>query len=614
MAMVWTSFAQNTVILPLPNQKLMIEKQIALYAAQAVNQLFDTTIDPAILAVQRTAPAFRNQGDFSLVVFPLLKISRKSPDETAAMIGNALMTTMTDLASFGTVKGYLNLKLKDEFWINFLQQHYNLKNLGLKKNPQQRPVVVEYSSPNTNKPLHLGHIRNNLLGFSVSNLLEAAGYKVIKVNLVNDRGIHICKSMLAWKLFGQGETPESTGKKGDKLVGDYYVLFDKKFKEEIAILKAEGLSDDEAAAQSTLMSGAREMLLKWESRDAETIHLWETMNAWVYSGFEQTYQRLGVDFDKIYYESQTYLLGKSIVEEGLDKGVLYKKADGSVWIDLTSEGLDEKLLLRSDGTSVYMTQDLGTAQQRANEFDPSKLIYVVGNEQNYHFDVLRRVLLKLERPWAESIFHLSYGMVELPDGKMKSREGTVVDADDLMDEMIATARAMTEELGKIEDFNSQEAEDLYRMVGLGALKYFILKVDPKKNMLFNPRESIDFNGNTGPFIQYTHARIRSVIRKAEAAVVMDIPVSIHEKERELLVMLYQYASVIEQAAAEFSPSVIAGYMFDLAAKYNQFYHELPILKESDERQKRFRLALSELTSTVIKNGMGLLGIQVPEKM
>jgi len=614
MAMVWTSFAQNTVILPLPNQKLMIEKQIALYAAQAVNQLFDTTIDPAILAVQRTAPAFRNQGDFSLVVFPLLKISRKSPDETAAMIGNALMTTMTDLASFGTVKGYLNLKLKDEFWINFLQQHYNLKNLGLKKNPQQRPVVVEYSSTNTNKPLHLGHIRNNLLGFSVSNLLEAAGYKVIKVNLVNDRGIHICKSMLAWKLFGQGETPESTGKKGDKLVGDYYVLFDKKFKEEIAILKAEGLSDDEAAAQSTLMSGAREMLLKWESRDAETIHLWETMNAWVYSGFEQTYQRLGVDFDKIYYESQTYLLGKSIVEEGLDKGVLYKKADGSVWIDLTSEGLDEKLLLRSDGTSVYMTQDLGTAQQRANEFDPSKLIYVVGNEQNYHFDVLRRVLLKLERPWAESIFHLSYGMVELPDGKMKSREGTVVDADDLMDEMIATARAMTEELGKIEDFNSQEAEDLYRMVGLGALKYFILKVDPKKNMLFNPRESIDFNGNTGPFIQYTHARIRSVIRKAEAAVVMDIPVSIHEKERELLVMLYQYASVIEQAAAEFSPSVIAGYMFDLAAKYNQFYHELPILKESDERQKRFRLALSELTSTVIKNGMGLLGIQVPEKM
>jgi len=614
MAMVWTSFAQNTVILPLPNQKLMIEKQIALYAAQAVNQLFDTTIDPAILAVQRTAPAFRNQGDFSLVVFPLLKISRKSPDETAAMIGNALMTTMTDLASFGTVKGYLNLKLKDEFWINFLQQHYNLKNLGLKKNPQQRPVVVEYSSPNTNKPLHLGHIRNNLLGFSVSNLLEAAGYKVIKVNLVNDRGIHICKSMLAWKLFGQGETPESTGKKGDKLVGDYYVLFDKKFKEEIAILKAEGLSDDEAAAQSTLMSGAREMLLKWESRDAETIHLWETMNAWVYSGFEQTYQRLGVDFDKIYYESQTYLLGKSIVEEGLDKGVLYKKADGSVWIDLTSEGLDEKLLLRSDGTSVYMTQDLGTAQQRANEFDPSKLIYVVGNEQNYHFDVLRRVLLKLERPWAESIFHLSYGMVELPDGKMKSREGTVVDADDLMDEMIATARAMTEELGKIEDFNSQEAEDLYRIVGLGALKYFILKVDPKKNMLFNPRESIDFNGNTGPFIQYTHARIRSVIRKAEAAVVMDIPVSIHEKERELLVMLYQYASVIEQAAAEFSPSVIAGYMFDLAAKYNQFYHELPILKESDERQKRFRLALSELTSTVIKNGMGLLGIQVPEKM
>ncbi|PKO99404.1 MAG: arginine--tRNA ligase, partial [Bacteroidetes bacterium HGW-Bacteroidetes-9] len=476
------------------------------------------------------------------------------------------------------------------------------------------PVVVEYSSPNTNKPLHLGHIRNNLLGYSVSQLLKATGNNVVKVNLVNDRGIHICKSMLAWKLFGNGETPQSGGKKGDKLVGDFYVHFDKKYKEELAELKANGLSEEEATAKSVLMLQAREMLLKWEARDQETLGLWNRMNSWVYEGFDITYRRLGVDFDKIYYESQTYLLGKKIVEEGLEKGVLTKKADGSVWIDLTAEGLDEKLLLRSDGTSVYMTQDLGTAQLRSDDFAPQKLIYVVGNEQNYHFDVLKLILQKLGRPWADSIFHLSYGMVELPEGKMKSREGTVVDADDLMDEMIATARAMTEELGKIEDFNSSEAESLYNMVGLGALKYFILKVDPKKNMTFNPRESIDFNGNTGPFIQYTHARIKSVLRKAGEDVAFQNVAELHSKETDLLILLYQFPQVLQQAASDLSPSTLANYLFDVAREYNQFYHELTILKEENPAKRALRLALSQLTSSVIKNGMKLLGIDVPEKM
>jgi arginyl-tRNA synthetase len=437
---------------------------------------------------------------------------------------------------------------------------------------------------------------------------------VVKVNLVNDRGIHICKSMLAWKLYGKDETPQSSGKKGDKLVGDYYVLFDRKFKEELAEKIASGLNEEQATSESAMMIQAREMLLKWEARDEETLKLWNIMNGWVYEGFDVTYRRLGVDFDKIYYESQTYLLGKKIVEEGLEKGVLFRKEDGSVWIDLSADGLDEKLLLRSDGTSVYMTQDLGTAQLRADDYNPDQLIYVVGNEQNYHFDVLKLIMKKLGRPWADSIYHLSYGMVELPEGKMKSREGTVVDADDLMDEMIATARAMTEELGKIEDFNSSEAEALYRMVGLGALKYFMLKVDPKKNMLFNPRESIDFNGNTGPFIQYTHARIKSVLRKAGNELTFSGSANLLSKETDLLILLYQFPQAVEQAALELSPSVVANYLFEVAREYNQFYHELSILKEENPDSRSLRLALSLLTSSVLNNGMQLLGIEVPEKM
>jgi arginyl-tRNA synthetase len=592
----------------------MIETLLTKNAVKAVNQLFNTQVEPSSLAIQRTIPAYRNQGDFSLVVFPLLKISRKSPEETATMLGNMILSTMPEAESFGVVKGYLNIRIKPDYWMQFLSDNQNQLSYGIIETASGNPVVVEYSSPNTNKPLHLGHIRNNLLGYSVSKLLKASGKNVVKVNLVNDRGIHICKSMLAWQLFGSGETPESSGKKGDKLVGDFYVLFDRKYKEELSELMSNGLNEDEAAAASGLMMQAREMLLKWEARDEETLKLWNSMNAWVYKGFDLTYKRLGVDFDKIYYESQTYLLGKNIVEEGLKAGVLFRKEDGSVWIDLTEEGLDEKLLLRNDGTSVYMTQDLGTAQLRVDDYNPEKLIYVVGNEQNYHFDVLKLILKKMGRSWADSIYHLSYGMVELPEGKMKSREGTVVDADDLMDEMIATARAMTEELGKIEDFNSSEAEALYKMVGLGALKYFILKVDPRKNMTFNPRESIDFNGNTGPFIQYTHARIRSIMRKAGEEARFTNADALHPQEADLLIMLYQFPQMVGQAATELSPSFIANYLFEIARQYNQFYHELTILKEENPESRSLRLALSQLTSIVIKNGMDLLGIEVPEKM
>lgn len=595
----------------------MIDKILTARAVEAVNHLFRTSVDSELLAVQRTIPAFRDQGDLSLVVFPLLKISRKSPEETATLIGNAILSTMPEAESFGVVKGYLNIRIRQDFWLQFLASQQNNDSYGIKETLAGPPVVIEYSSPNTNKPLHLGHIRNNLLGYSVSQLLKSNGQNVVKVNLVNDRGIHICKSMLAWNLFGNGETPESSGKKGDKLVGDFYVLFDKKYKEELAGLMAGGMTEDQAAATSDLMQQAREMLLKWEAHDEDILNLWNMMNGWVYKGFDITYKRLGVDFDKIYYESQTYLMGKTIVEEGLKKGVLFSKDDGSVWIDLTEDGLDEKLLLRSDGTSVYMTQDLGTAQLRADDFNPESLVYVVGNEQNYHFDVLKLILKKLGRPWADRIFHLSYGMVELPEGKMKSREGKVVDADDLIDEMIATARAMTEELGKIEDFNSSEAEALYRIVGLGALKYFILKVDPKKNMLFNPRESIDFNGNTGPFIQYTYARIRSILRKAgneDLMTGLNTKVALQPKESALLILLYQFPQVVEQAAGDFSPSIVANYLFELAREYNQFYHELTILKEPDAASRSLRLALSQMTSVVIKNGMGMLGIEVPEKM
>lgn len=592
----------------------MIEKILTTHALTAVSTLFNVEIDPSQLAVQRTAPAFRHQGDFSLVVFPLLRISRKSPEATAAMLGDEILRIMPEAVSFGVVKGYLNIRIRAGYWLDFLQNNFDKGNFGIQPSVSGKPVVVEFSSPNTNKPLHLGHIRNNLLGFSVSELLKANGRVVRKVNLVNDRGIHICKSMLAWKLFGNGETPESSGKKGDKLVGDYYVLFDKHYKNELEDLMSGGLSAEEAAGKSQLMLQAREMLVKWEARDEETLALWKTMNGWVYDGFDVTYKRLGIDFDRIYYESETYLLGKKIVDEGLDKGVLFRKDDGSVWINLNDEGLDEKLLLRSDGTSVYMTQDLGTAQLRADDYGAGKLIYVVGNEQNYHFEVLKLILKKLGRPWADGIYHLSYGMVELPEGKMKSREGTVVDADDLMDEMIATARAMTEELGKIEDFESEEAESLYRMVGLGALKYFILKVDPRKNMTFNPRESIDFNGNTGPFIQYTHARIRSVLRKAATQVIFEGQANLNQKEADLIILLSQFPMAVQQAGAELSPSVVANYMFDVAKEYNQFYHEFTILKEEDAGSRQLRLALSLLTAQVIRNGMKLLGIDVPDRM
>lgn len=595
----------------------MIIDLISSAASKAIQTLFGVEFPAGQLPVQRTIPAFREQGDFSIVVFPLLKISRKSPEETARLLGEEILKILPQAVSFGVVKGYLNLRIDTSYWGDFITETHEQGGFGLATEAKGNPVVVEYSSPNTNKPLHLGHIRNNLLGYSVAQLLTASGKNVKKVNLVNDRGIHICKSMLAWQLSGKNETPESAGKKGDKLVGDYYVMFDQLYKAEIQQLKEAGKTEDEAADASGLMQQAREMLLKWEARDKDTLSLWSTMNGWVYKGFDVTYKRLGVDFDKIYYESETYLLGKEIVEEGLEKGLLFRKEDGSVWIDLSAEGLDEKLLLRADGTSVYMTQDLGTAQLRADDFSPESLMYVVGNEQNYHFEVLKLILQKLGRSWADHIYHLSYGMVELPEGKMKSREGTVVDADDLMDEMIATARTMTEELGKIEDFDSEEAMDLYRMVGLGALKYFILKVDPRKNMLFNPSESIDFNGNTGPFIQYTYARIKSVLRKAEkeknSLSSADIS-ELHPKESDLIISLYEFPSTVQQAAREYSPAIMANYLYELARGFNTFYHELSILKEEDLAKRTLRLNIARLTAGVIKNGMSLLGIEVPERM
>lgn len=593
----------------------MIQDLLTTKAIEAVMQLFDLEIGTELVTIQRTIPNFREQGDFSLVVFPLVKILKKSPEELAKQIGEHIVANTSEVESYSVVKGFLNLKIVNTFWLEFLKNTFVVENFGKQNAGNSAPIVVEFSSPNTNKPLHLGHIRNNLLGYSISKILEAAGNNVVKVNLVNDRGIHISKSMLAWKLFGNNASPESTGKKGDKLVGDFYVLFDKKLKEEIATLKLRGMTEDEATAHSTLMAAARDLLVKWENHDEETWAIWAMMNNWVYKGFDVTYKRLGVEFEKTYHESETYLLGKSIVEEGLKKGVLYKKADNSVWIDLTQEGLDEKLLLRADGTSVYMTQDLGTAQLRYDDYNPAGLIYVVGNEQNYHFDVLKLVLKKLGKEWAEKIFHLSYGMVELPEGKMKSREGTVVDADDLIDEMVSTAKEMTLELGKIEDFESKEASELYRVVGLGALKYFILKVDPKKNMMFNPKESIDFNGNTGPFIQYTHARIKSVLRKAEGVEVsFNINMVSHPKENSLMILNYLFPQTVSQAANEYAPSVIANYLYELAKEYNQFYHELTILKEEDTEKKNLRLALSMMTSNVLKTGMKLLGIDVPEKM
>ncbi len=595
----------------------MIESKLAEALTKAVKALYRQQVQPGIFQIQKTRPEF--EGDLTVVVFPLLRLSHKAPEATADELGQWLMEQVEEIIGYNVIKGFLNMEINDAYWLSFFKSASGEKNFGFKPPLDEPPVVIEYSSPNTNKPLHLGHVRNNLLGWAVAEILKADGKKVMKVNLVNDRGIHVCKSMLAWQKWGKGKTPEASGQKGDKLVGDFYVLFDKKYKKQIAALVKQGMDEKEAAKKAPLILEAKAMLVKWEAGDKTVRKLWEEMNGWVYAGFDTTYKRMGVDFDKIYYESQTYLLGKVLVSQGLEKGIFFKKEDGSVWCDLTDEGLDEKLLLRSDGTSVYMTQDLGTAQLRYDDYHPQKLIYVVGNEQNYHFEVLQRILKKLGKSWAEDIFHLSYGMVELPHGKMKSREGTVVDADDLMEEMYATARKTSEDLGKFDDFTTEESAQLYEMVGMGALKYFILKVDPKKTMLFNPEESIDFNGNTGSFIQYTHARIRSVLRKARAAGITpeieDITeLSLEKKEKSLLRLLYDFPQTISTAAAAYSPAQMANYSYELAKEYNQFYHELSILKEVVTAKRDFRLLLSGFTSQVLRSAMGLLGIQLPERM
>jgi arginyl-tRNA synthetase len=572
-------------------------------------------IEPSLNQVQfqRTRPEF--EGDRTIVVFPFIKTAGRSPEILAKEVGEEMLKKSGIIERFNVVKGFLNIVIADQFWLSFFNEKKHQDSFGFKETSDNLPVVVEYSSPNTNKPLHLGHVRNNLLGYSVREILKANGHPVVKVNLVNDRGIHICKSMLAWQKWGEGRTPDETTK-GDKLVGEMYVRFDKELKAELASMKG----DDDAVKMknSQLMQEAQEMLQKWEAGDEAVNQLWKTMNTWVYAGFDITYKRLGVDFDKIYHESETYLLGKDLVQEGLATGTLFRKPDGSVWCDLTGDGLDEKLLLRADGTSVYMTQDLGTAEMRVKEYSPSKLIYVVGNEQNYHFDVLKLVLKKLGRSWADDIEHLSYGMVELPQGKMKSREGTVVDADDLMDEMVNTAQRMTEELGKSDYLNEKEAAQLYYQIGLGALKYFILKVDPKKTMMFNPQESVDFNGNTGPFIQYTHARICSLLRKAESeGVEIESTVncsSMLAKEKSLIKQLYGFPEVVADAGTNRSPALIANYMYDLAKEFNQFYQEIPIFKENDTEVLRFRLQLCNFTRNVLLKSSSLLGMQMPEKM
>ncbi|MCH5331535.1 MAG: arginine--tRNA ligase [Alistipes sp.] len=579
---------------------------------RTVESLYGTT-EGEPLQIQKTRKEF--EGDYTLVVFPLLRRSRKSPEATATEIGERLTAENAEISGYNVIKGFLNISLSQSFWMKRFDEVYNASNYGMQPSTG-RTIMIEYSSPNTNKPLHLGHIRNNLLGYSVARILQAAGNNVIKANLVNDRGIHICKSMLAWQLYGNGETPETSGMKGDHLVGKYYVEFDKHYKEQIRELVAGGMSEDEAKKSAPVMLAAQEMLRKWEAKDPEVCALWQKMNGWVYEGFDVTYKALGVDFDKVYYESQTYLLGKNIVEEGLAKGVFFRKEDNSVWIDLESDGLDQKLLLRSDGTSVYMTQDLGTAFRRFEDNHLDDMIYVVGNEQNYHFQVLKLILKKLGYDWSDNIYHLSYGMVELPEGKMKSREGTVVDADDLIDDMVSTAREMSAELGKLDGCSSEEAENISRMVGLGALKYFILKVDPKKTMLFDPRESIDFNGNTGPFIQYTHARIRSIMRKAwEAGIDLSSPCStLLPVEVELVKSLCEYPSVVRSASEAFAPSIIANYAYDLAKQFNGYYHDHSILREDNPEVRAMRVRLADTVSRVLKSAMSLLGIEVPDRM
>ena len=603
-----------------------IEQKLVSSVIGGLKALYGQDVPAAQVQLQKTKKEF--EGHLTLVVFPFLRMSKKGPEQTAQEIGEYLQANEPSVAAFNVIKGFLNLTIASSAWIELLNGIHADKQYGIVAVTDNSPLVmIEYSSPNTNKPLHLGHVRNNLLGNALANIVAANGNKVVKTNIVNDRGIHICKSMLAWQKYGNGETPESSGKKGDHLIGDYYVSFDKHYKAEVKELMAkfqsEGMNEEEAKAkaeaESPLMKEAREMLVKWEANDPEVRALWKKMNDWVYAGFDETYRMMGVTFDKIYYESNTYLEGKEKVMEGLEKGFFYRKEDGSVWADLTGEGLDHKLLLRADGTSVYMTQDIGTAKLRFADYPIDKMIYVVGNEQNYHFQVLSILLDKLGFEWGKGLVHFSYGMVELPEGKMKSREGTVVDADDLMAEMIDTAKETSNELGKLDGMTKEEADNIARIVGLGALKYFILKVDARKNMTFNPKESIDFNGNTGPFIQYTYARIQSVLRKAKEAGI-EIPaqlpagIELSEKEEGLIQMVADFAAIVKQAGEDYSPSIIANYTYDLVKEYNQFYHDFSILREENEAVKVFRLALSENVAKVVRLGMGLLGIEVPDRM
>lgn len=595
------------------NIEILLQEKITI----AIEALFGFTPEKSMVQLQQTRKEFA--GDVTFVVFPVVRFAKKSPEETGRLIGEYLVGNTEEMDQFNVVKGFLNLTISNHWWLGILEKAFASPSYGLTPAGQDAELVmIEYSSPNTNKPLHLGHIRNNLLGYSLAEILKGNGKKVVKTNIVNDRGIHICKSMYAWQQWGEGRTPENTGIKGDHLVGDFYVMFDQQYKKEIRQLMEEGMAQEAAENNAPSILAVREMLRKWEAHDEETVSLWKMMNSWVYEGFDATYRELGVDFDKIYYESETYLSGKDEVLRGLKEGVFYQKPDSSVWADLTPEGLDHKLLLRSDGTSVYMTQDIGTAKMRFADYPIGKMVYVVGNEQNYHFQVLAILLDMLGYEWGRDLFHFSYGMVELPSGKMKSREGTVVDADDLMADMEKVARKMGEELGKLEGLSEEEATRTYKMIAKGALKYFILKVDPRKNMTFNPEESIDFNGNTGPFIQYTHARIRSVLRKAEeTGLSVAVPfagISLEEKERELLKTISLYPEIVEEAAREYSPAVLANYCYEITRQFNQFYHDHSILNETDPVKRNFRLALSEVVVNILKSGMGMLGIEMPERM
>ena len=602
---------------------MKIEEILAAAVSQAIADLYEAEIPANQITFQKTRPEF--EGQFTLVVFPFLKISRKKPEDTAMEIGNWLVEKNEAVEKFNVVKGFLNLNISSVFWVQMLEHIQAVPDYGIVKAGEEAPLVmIEYSSPNTNKPLHLGHVRNNLLGWALSNIIAANGNRIVRTNIVNDRGIHICKSMLAWLKWGEGITPEKAGKKGDHLIGDFYVAFDKHYREEVSELAAryvsEGMEEEaateKAKKEAPLIKEAHEMLVKWENNDPEVRSLWEKMNEWVYAGFDKTYKAMGVGFDKIYYESQTYLVGKAEVERGLEKGLFVRHDDGSVWADLTNEGLDEKLLLRKDGTSVYMTQDIGTAKLRFQDYPIDKMVYVVGNEQDYHFKVLSILLDRLGFKWGKDLVHFSYGMVELPNGKMKSREGTVVDADDLMAEMVSTARKTNEELGKFSEMSSEEREEIARIVGMGALKYFLLKVDARKNMMFNPAESIDFNGNTGPFIQYAYARIRSVLRKSDEQIPDKLPegVIVNEKEQNLIQKLADFRTAVQQAGTDYSPSVIANYCYDLVKEFNQFYHDYSILHEPDAKSRALRLVLSANVAKVIRTGMSLLGIEVPERM